>query len=209
VAAVNPAVEQLRAAVERLLREGRAEGIEPDGPLGVWLDAQAEALQGFAAILDGQEARFDQALARIEAANKSELAKLAAAVVLAREAAQQGELAVMQARNAQVLLVVERENLVQRMIKETLPMFVERLKEVLVIRETQWNRRKESVRFALAGLLFVVVFAGGYGLSVWHDLDHFAAYDRCLATAFPVDGNLYCQLDVAMPHPTSATAKPQ
>jgi hypothetical protein len=206
---MNQAVEQLRSAVERLRREGRAEGIEPGGPLGAWLDAQAETLQGLGAILDGQEARFDQALAKIEAANKSELEKLTAAVDLAREAAQQGKLAVMQARNAQVLLVVERENLVQRMIKETLPMFVERLKEALVIRETQWNRRKESVRFALAGLMFVAVFVGGYGVSFWRDLDYLSGYDRCLATAFPADGHFYCLLDVAMPQPPTAPAKPQ
>jgi hypothetical protein len=208
MAAVNPAVEQLRAAVERLLREGRAEGIEPGGPLGVWLEAQAQALQGFAAILDGQEARFGQALAKIEAANKSELEKLSAAVLLAREAAQQGELALLQARNAQVLHVVERENLVQRMIKETLPEFVTALKGVLVIRETRWNRRKESVRFALAGLGFAAVFIAGYGLSFWRDQDDLAAFDRCLTSQITANGHVYCSLDFLAPQ-AAASARPQ
>lgn len=205
---MNPAVEQLRAAVERLLREGRAEGIEPGGPLGVWLEAQADALQGFAAILDGQEARFEQALAKIEAANKSELEKLSAAVLLAREAAQQGELALLQARNAQVLHVVERENLVQRMIKETLPEFVTALKGVLVIRETRWNLRKESVRFGVAGLVSAAVFIAGYGLSFWRDQDDLAAFDRCLASQIIANGHVYCSLDFLAPQ-AAASARPQ
>ena len=73
---MNPAVEQLRAAVERLVHEGRAEGIEPDGPLGVWLEAPSEALEGLAAVLDGQEERFEALLTNIRAANQTELAKL-------------------------------------------------------------------------------------------------------------------------------------
>ena len=202
---MNPAVEQLRAAVDRLMREGRSEGIEPDGPLGVWLEAQAEALQGFAAVLDGQEARFEQVLARIEAANKAELDKLTAAVTLARESAQQGELALLQARNAQVLHVVEAQNVEQRMIKDTLPKFIQAMKGALIIRETRWNRRMESVRFSLAGLLLVGVFAGGFAASVRRDQDQVATANHCLATAFPSNGHVYCQLDTvqaqAAPHP--------
>ncbi len=208
MAAVNPAVEQMRGAVERLLRVGRAEGIEPGGPLGMWLEAQAEALQGFAAILDGQEARFEQALATVEAANRSELDKLSAAVALAREAAQQGELALLQARNAKIVMVVERENLVQRMIKETLPEFVKALKGALVIRETRWNRRKESVRFGLAGLLFVAVFGAGYGLSFWRDQNDVAAFDRCLASQIVAAGHVYCSLDFLVPR-AAASAGPR
>ena len=65
---MNPAVEQLRAAVERLVHEGRVEGITPGGPLGGWLEAQSEALEGLAAVLDGQEERFEALLTNIRAA---------------------------------------------------------------------------------------------------------------------------------------------
>ena len=181
------------------MREGRSEGIEPDGPLGVWLEAQAEALQGFAAVLDGQEARFDQALAKVEAANKSELEKLAVAVTLARETTQQGELALMQARNAQVLHVVESQNAEHRMIKETLPKFIQAMKGALIIRETRWNRRKESVRFSLVGLFLVGVFAGGFAACFWRDQDQVAFSNHCVATAFSSGGHVYCQLDAVQP----------
>ena len=69
---MNAAVAQLRAAVERLMREGRAEGIEPEGPLGRWLEAQVQALDGFAAILDGQADRFEEVVAKVEAATTAE-----------------------------------------------------------------------------------------------------------------------------------------
>ena len=68
MAAVNPAVEQLRAAADRLVADGRSEGIEPDGPLGRWLEGQAQALAGLAGLLDGQTLRFEELIGGIRTA---------------------------------------------------------------------------------------------------------------------------------------------
>ncbi len=38
-------VARLRESVERLLKVGGREGIEPDGPLAIWLAAQAERVR--------------------------------------------------------------------------------------------------------------------------------------------------------------------
>ena len=46
---------------------------------------------------------------------------------------------------------VEKENLVAKMIKETLPLFAERLKEALIIRERRWNDDVKRRRVAMAG----------------------------------------------------------
>ena len=54
---MNAAVTRLRTAAEGLIAVGRAEGIEPQGPLGQWLNAQAEALRALAEILGAQELR--------------------------------------------------------------------------------------------------------------------------------------------------------
>jgi hypothetical protein len=209
----NLAVQQLKAAISRLLQEGRAEGIEPDGPLGFWLEAQAEALSGFAAVLEGQASRFEEVLGQVEAANRSELEKVEAAnrselkklevaLELAGEAVKQGELSVRHARNAQLAAVVQQENAVQRMIEETLPMFAERLKGALVIREARWNRAKARRGFALAGSVFLAVFCAGYGLSWWSSGAQLDAYDRCINAPFAsTDGHIYCRLDATNPPP--------
>lgn len=206
MAAVNGAVEQLKAAVDRLVREGRAEGIEPGGPLGCWLDAQVEALGGFAAVLDGQADRFEDVLAKVEAASQAELTKLAVALDLAGEVVKQGDLAVKQARNAQIAAAVQGETAVQRMIQDTLPMFADSLKGALVIREARLNHSKARRSFVLAGVVFLGVFGAGYGLSAWSDAGRLAVYDRCMASAFASkDGHVYCAVDL----PGLPSVKPQ
>jgi hypothetical protein len=192
---MNPAVEQLRAAVERLVHEGRVEGITPGGPLGGWLEAQSEALEGLAAVLDGQEERFEALLTNIRAANQTELAKLSAALDLAKEAVRQGNQAISQARNAQIAATVQQEAAVQRMIDETLPMFADRLKAALVIREARWNRERVWKRCALAGVVVLAIFGSGYGLAWWSDWDRMAAFNRCLAQPVTSGGHVYCVLD--------------
>ena len=194
MAAVNPAVEQLRAAADRLVADGRSEGIEPDGPLGRWLEGQAQALAGLAGLLDGQTLRFEELIGGIRTAADAELQKAAAATELANHAIKAGELTLRQARTAQIALEVERESLVLRMIKETLPLFADRLKQALVIREQRWNDDIRRRRFVAAGAVALAVFLAGYALRAWSESDRLAAFDRCLAHAQLVQGHYWCEV---------------
>ena len=65
--------------------------------------------------------------------------------------------------------MVEHESVTLRMIQETLPMFAERLQNVLVIREQRWNADIRRKRYALAGAVALGVFLAGYGLASWQD----------------------------------------
>ena len=194
MAAVNAAVAQLRAAAERLVADGRSEGIEPDGPLGRWLEGQAQALAGLAGLLDAQSLRFEELIGGIKRAAAVELQKAAAATELANQAIKAGELTLRQARTAQIALEVEREGLVLRMIKETLPLFADRLKQALVIREQRWNNDLRRRRYAAAGAVALMVFLGGYALRAWSESDRLAAFDRCLAHAQLVHGHYWCEV---------------
>jgi len=194
MAAVNAAVEQLRAAADRLVADGRSEGIEPDGPLGRWLEGQAQALAGLAELLDDQTLRFEGLIGGIKTAADAELQKAAAATELANQAIKAGELTLRQARTAQIALEVERESLVLRMIKETLPLFADRLKQALVIREQRWNNDVRRRRYAAAGAVALAVFLGGYALRAWSESDRLAAFDRCLAHAQLVQGHYWCEV---------------
>jgi len=158
MAAVNPAVEQLRAAADRLVADGRSDGIEPAGPLGRWLEGQAEPLAGLARLLDDQTLRFEELIGGIKTATDAELQKAAAATELANQAIKAGGLTLRQARTAQIALDVERESLVMRMIRETLPLFADRLKQASVIRERRWNNDLRRRRYAAAGAVVLAVF---------------------------------------------------
>lgn len=191
---MNAAVTGLRTSAEGLIAAGRAEGIEPEGPLGQWLEAQAEALRALAEILGGQELRFEELIHDVSAAARDELEKLAAATELGNNVVRAGEVALRQARTAQISLQVEKENLTAMMVKETLPLFVERLKEALIIRERRWNDDVKRRRLATAGLVVLGLVFGGYGVHVWQAWNATSAFDWCWAHALPSSGRVYCDM---------------
>jgi hypothetical protein len=108
-----------------------------------------------------------------------------------REAA---ELELLQVRTLKAGLIVEHENVTLRMISEVFPMFAEKLKSALVIRERAWNRGVEHRRFALAGASVLAVFLAGVGLEMWRDWDRVAAFNQCLTHAFVSNGRAYCAI---------------
>jgi hypothetical protein len=177
-----------------LVAAGGSEGIEPEGPLGRWLEAQAEALLALAEILDGQELRFEEVMRSVSGAACAELEKLAAATELGNKVVQAGEVALRQARTAQISLVVEKENLTAMMVKETLPLFVERLKEALIIRERRWNDDVKRRRLATAGLAVFGLISVGYAAHVWERWNATSAFDWCWAHALPSGGRVYCDM---------------
>ena len=191
---MNAAVTRLRTAAEGLIAVGRAEGIEPQGPLGQWLNAQAEALRALAEILGAQELRFEELMRNVNAAASAELEKLVVAAALGNDVVRAGEVALRQARTAQISLQVEKENLTAMMVKETLPLFVERLKEALIIRERRWNDDVKRRRLATAGLVTLGLVFGGYAAHVWQAWTATGAYDWCWAHPLPASGRVYCDM---------------
>jgi hypothetical protein len=199
--------EQLQAAVERLLAVGRAEGIEVGGPLGAWLEAQAQALLGLASVLRGQGVRVDDLLGRIEHAASLQIEALREASQGANDVVRQGEIALRQARQAQHGVVVEREHLVQKMVKDTLPLFATQLKGALVIQAKTWNGKARDQRYAMMAGITLAVFLFGYCTSWWQDSGRVSAFERCLTHPVQADGQVYCQANglFAVPKPVSGS----
>ena len=132
--------------------------------------------------------------AMIEAVARDSRAAAEAEYARAREVTKAAQLALKQARNAQLALVVEQENVTLRMIDQTLPLFAERLEKVLVIREQRWNADVRRRRYALAGAVTLAVFVGGFTLAAWMDGDKTAAFDRCLTQSIDAQGHRYCDI---------------
>jgi hypothetical protein len=202
VAAVSEAVARLRAATEGLIDAGRGEGIEPGGPLGQWLEAQAEALQALAAILDGQEARIAEVMRSVSATSQAELQKLSAATELGTKVVRAGEYAVREAHVAQIVLATEKETLVSRMMTETLPMFAEKLKGALIIREKALNDDVKRRHWLGAILVGFGLSGFGYGMHVWHAWEATTAYEWCGEHLVASGARVYCEM-------TGVVAAPQ
>jgi hypothetical protein len=189
---VSAAIEQLQGAAERLRQAGRDEGIEADGPLGQWLEAQVQALLGLAGVLQGQDDRVGELLGRIENTAGLELRNLREAIEGANHVVRQGEFALRQARQMQAGVVVERQHLVQKMVDETLPMFAEKLNGALVIREQGWNAKARDRRYAIAAAISAALILIGYSLSWWQDSGQVAAFNRCITHPVQFEDQLYC-----------------
>ncbi len=189
---MSSAIERLQGAADRLRQAGRAEGIEVDGPLGEWLEAQAQALLGLADVLQGQDDRVSEVLGRVETAAGLEFRNLREAIEGANHVVRQGDFALRQARQLQAGVVVERQHLVQKMVDETLPMFAEKLNGALVIREQGWNAQARDRRYSIAAAISTALILIGYSLSWWQDSGQVAAFNRCMAHPVQFEDQLYC-----------------
>jgi hypothetical protein len=111
-------------------------------PEGRFVAALLGAIQTFSRLAIAAEATIMAAAREGRAAAEADLARLTAALETTRELSRQGDQAIKQARNAHLAATVQQEGVTQRMIDETLPMFADRLKEALIIREVRWNRER-------------------------------------------------------------------
>jgi len=149
------------------------------------------ALLGAVAMLGGLSRAAQNSMEQIgregRVAAEAELAQ-------ARQLATAARATLQQTQVAQVSLEVEREHVTARMIDATLPLFVERLQKVLVIREQRWNSDVRRRRFAVAGAVALVVFGGGYALRAWSDSGWIGAFHSCLAHAVASGDHLFCDV---------------
>ena len=192
--AVSEEVAALRESVARLVEGARRDGIEPDGPLGRWLAAQAGALESLAFVLQSQTDRTEALLSGIDAAAKAELAKAAAALEQGKKAIAQGEVVLAQARAAQYHLHLSEQTLVSRLVNDTLPLFAQQMKEALVIRERRWNRDKGRQRMAtaVAAALGLVMF--GFVIRTVLDWDRLALAESCAAHPISEGQRVVCEI---------------
>jgi hypothetical protein len=184
MATVDAAFERRIAEVETAAREWGLRWHEPEGR---FISALLGAMRRLGELGRGSHGVLERIACDGRAAAVADRDQ-------ARLLREQAELELLQVRTLKAALVVEHENVTLRMIKETLPLFADKLQGALIIREREWNRRVERRRFAVAGVTVLAIFLGGMGLQMWFDSDRIAAFDRCLAQSFISDGRAYCAL---------------
>jgi hypothetical protein len=176
--------EQLVAGVKAAAEEW---GVEPDSVEGRFVSALLGTTRWLGGICVAAQANVENVVRQSHEAAERELAQ-------AREIRRAAEVSLRQARTALISLEVEQENLTVKMIKETLPLFAERLKDALVIRERRWNDDVKRRRFATAGLVVLGLVSGGYGVHVWQVWDATSGFEWCLWNQLQANGHAYCDL---------------
>ena len=177
----------LDAALAQVERAARDWGIRSDLMEGRFVTALIAAIRAVGEVSEGAKAEFREIARKGQNIAQTEYQQ-------ARELAQAANTALAQARMAQVLAQAEKESLVARMIKETLPLFAENMRNVLVLREQRWNRDRLRHRYALTGIVVLGIFLAGYCLRAWADQSDVDFAEGCLSRPIVSHGHVYCDM---------------
>jgi hypothetical protein len=180
------------AVVLKTVQDAASEwGVRNDLMEGKFISALLGAVEWLGRVNQAAQSEFRQIAQKQSDAAKVELAR-AEALTKATNAT------LGQARSALINLQVERENVTVRMIHETMPIFAEKMRDVLITRITDESSSLRLKRGLFAGLLAIGVFVGGYGVRAWTDWDAVGALERCLAKPLQAQTEgqqrLYCDV---------------
>lgn len=150
-------VQRLRIAVDDLTTAARRECIEPEGPLGIWVEAQQTAFLAMADLVEHQETLVQAVAVGMKALANEELTKLRVMLEMTRAA-------LTTVRGAVKNLETEKAQVVSEMIQIVTPQIVKGIKNALVIREVHYNQDVQWHRAGYAGAAILMLVVVGY---VW------------------------------------------
>ena len=181
------AAEDFSAVLHRVEDASRAWDIQPDLAEGRFVSAMMAAIGWSGRVTQSAQAEWRALFKSERDAAEMELAR-------AREITKAVSAALGQARSALLGLQVERENVAVRMMHETMPLFADKLKAVLVVREKGLADALRIRVLMMAAVFTLGVFVSGYGLRYWTDSDAVGALGNCLAHAVQAQGHVYCDV---------------
>jgi hypothetical protein len=190
----DEAVADLAGLVGETEKAARAWGVRPDHLEGRFVSALLGIVTWLARLVVAAAADLKAVTRAGQKLAETELATLKAANELAANT-------VRQARAAQTNIEVQRETLVARMVENIGPQLAGGVKDWLVLREREHNRKMARRRAAITSAVVVALVAGGYGLRAWQDTDATAALSRCVSTKIvsPTNGEAFCSLNTLLP----------
>ena len=190
----DEAVADLAGLVGETEKAARAWGVRPDHLEGRFVSALLGIVTWLARLVVAAVADLNAVMRAGQKLSETELATLKAANELAANT-------VRQARAAQTNLEVQRETIATRLVENLGPQLARGLKDWLVLREREHNRKMARRRAAITSAVVVALVAGGYFLRAWQDTNATAALSRCISTKIvsPTNGEAFCSLNTLLP----------
>jgi len=188
------AAEDLRASAEDMEQAAWREGIDPSGPLGVWVTALRHALVNLADISEKHSQGVTETIRNTQKLVDGEIKQL-------REANKQAVHAMNEAKAALSRAKVEAETVTLKTIQDLGPQILKGIREAVVIRERQYNRKVEWRRASLVAVAVLGLFLGGYSWRAWQNSSNASdALARCLKQPFAApNGDRYCSFSTLFP----------
>ncbi len=185
---VDRETDVLRDAVSEMRAAMFKEGIDENGTLGVWCKALQSALIALAVLVEMQTRRIEdraEAMTRASKADEDRHSKLIAETQLA-----------IRRSEAQTKQSEEhRQSMATQLASALYGKIEQKLNDSVIVRQVQWNRRRNWSSAALVATIMLGVFIGG---AVWDGArSDRELFDRCLKQlAHDAKGQAYCPLDI-------------
>ena len=194
MAAMN-AIDELKAAVAQLRAAAIAEGIEPGSTLGVWLVSQEMALRTMADLVEEQSRRIEERADLVERTMRESVKLVDAEVARSKHAIQETRLAIEHSKAQTKQSEEHREAMATQVAKALFQKIEDKLKDVMLVRQVQWNRRRNWSSAALVATIMLGIFVGGMVFE--GSRSDQSILTRCIKQQVPdKNGRLYCPIDV-------------
>ena len=188
------AAEELRASAEDMEQAAWRTGLTPEEPLGIWVISLRRTLTNLANLSEGEAEGVNSVVQGTRHLVDAEIEQL-------RQANKQAVHAMNEAKAALSRAEVDAKNLTLKTIQDLGPQILKGIREAVVIRERQYNRKVEWRRAGLVAAAVLGLFLGGYSWRAWQDGNSASdALVRCLKQPFQApNGDRYCSFITLFP----------
>jgi hypothetical protein len=184
------AAGQLKVALAQIEKAARMAGIEPDDPLGIWIDSLRAGLQLFADLSVESEARVFTALGGLKEAALEDTRRMKAAVA-------ECDAATRKLQATYGTMETRVNNLIAQTIASMAGQVADQMRDQMVIVERRHNRVVLWKRAGFLAVIVVAIFGGGFGAARYVDQPAVRLLNQCLA--HPLEdsqtGSLLCSMD--------------
>lgn len=185
---MSAASNELRSAAIALREAAWREGVEPDGPLGIWVSSLERTLTAQSNLVDNQEAGILKVVQDAKGMVDGQVEALNKALAMADQHNKRAEVALRHAE-------VDREKLVNSTVNELTEQVSAKLNGALVLRQRRYDRQQRLTSGGLMTAIVLGLFFGGYALHAYLWRFETGSVERCLRESVKsADGTQYCPL---------------
>lgn len=185
---MSAASNDLRSAAIALREAAWREGVEPDGPLGIWVSSLERTLTAQSNLVDNQEAGILKVVQDAKGMVDGQVEALNKALAMAEQHNKRAEVALRHAE-------VDREKLVNSTVNELTEQVSAKLNGALVLRQRRYDRQQRLTSGGLMTAIVLGLFFGGYALHAYLWRFETGSVERCLRESVKsADGTQYCPL---------------
>ncbi len=185
---MSAASTALRAAAIGVREAALEEGIDLNGPLGVWVRSQERVLTAQAQMAEEHDRNVIALVKDTKVTVETQVETLKVTLQVAQEHNKRTQIASQH-------MQIQQETLVSRTVSDLTEQVSAKLSGALVIRQRRYDRTHFWGSAGLMASLALGLFFGGFALHAYEWRNETGALQRCLKTAVRNSaGTLYCEM---------------